>query len=158
LAPARALLVMAKGVTGITVTVAVACELGLAALAAVIVTEVLLVTLTGVKAPLLEILPELADQVTAVFAVPLTLAVKFCCPFEGMVVLLGEIEMVILGLLLETMICKEVDPDCVEKEVDPDCVEKEVDPDCVEDDSDSLCAGTRGRLFDTLSDTRSTEL
>ena len=127
---------MAKGTTGetgYTVTVAVAYRLGLAALVAVIVTEVLLVTLLAVKSPLLEILPALADQVTAVFAVPLTLAVKFCCPFEGIVMLLGESEMVILGvggvgglggaggvggvlgLLLETTISREVEPDCVQR-------------------------------------------
>ncbi len=128
---------MAKGTTGetgYTVTVAVAYRLGLAALVAVIVTEVLLVTLLAVKSPLLEILPALADQVTAVFAVPLTLAVKFCCPFEGIVVLLGESEMVILGvggvgglggvggvlgLLLETTISRELEPDCVERESGP---------------------------------------
>src|ERR1700676_513977 len=35
--------------------------------------------------------PALADQVTAVFAVPLVLAVNCCRPCESMVTLLGEI-------------------------------------------------------------------
>jgi hypothetical protein len=145
LAPARALVVIAREAAGDTVIVAVACRLGLAALVAVIVTEVLLVIFFGVKTPLLEILPALADQVTAVFAVPLTLAVKSCCPFAGMVVLLGESKMVMLGLeelggvlgwLLETMISKELEPDCVELNLS------------------TLCSGTgRG-----LSETKSTDL
>jgi hypothetical protein len=144
--------VIAKETAGDTVTIAVACKPGLAALVAIIVTEVIVVRLAGVKTPLLEICPALADQVTAVFAVPLTLAVKSCCPFEGMVALLGESEIVmlglgglggVLGLLLETTSSKELEPDCIE--LDPDCVERESGP---------LCTGTgRG-----LSDTKSTDL
>ena len=49
-------------------------------------------TLGAVKAPLLEIVPALADQVTAVFAVPLMLAVNCCCACDARVVLTGEIE------------------------------------------------------------------
>jgi hypothetical protein len=63
---------------------------GRAALVAVIVTGVLLVTLGAVKNPLLEIVPALADQVTAVSAVPLMLAVNCCCVCDGMLVLLGD--------------------------------------------------------------------
>jgi hypothetical protein len=50
----------------------VACKLELDALVAVTVTVVLLVTFGAVKSPVLEIVPALADQVTAVLAVPLT--------------------------------------------------------------------------------------
>jgi len=79
---------------GLTITVTALCQLGLAALVAVMVTEVLLVTLGAAKAPLLEIVPVLADQVTAVFGVPLTLAVNCCCPSEIRLAMLGEIEIV----------------------------------------------------------------
>jgi hypothetical protein len=58
------------------------------------VTELLLVTLGATKAPLLEIVPVLADQVTAVFGVPLNLAVNCCCPSEIRLAMLGEIEIV----------------------------------------------------------------
>src|SRR5579864_1156956 len=163
LAPARALVVIANETAGDTVTVAVACKLGLAALVAVIVTEVLLVIFVAVKTPLLVIVPALADQVTAVFAVPLTLAVKSCCPFAGMVALLGESEMVILelaelggvgglgragvvgsvgalggvlGRLLETTISRELEPDCFVFNLSP------------------LCSGTDREL----SETKSTDL
>ena len=109
-ASARAGVAIAKEAWGVTVTVAAACKLGLAALVAVMVTEVLLVTLGAVKAPLLEIVPALADQVTDVFAVPLMLAVNCCCPFEAMVALLGEIEIVMPELLSETTIRIELEP------------------------------------------------
>lgn len=141
---------MAKGATGDTVAVAVARKLVLAALMAVMVTAVVVVTLPGVNTPVLEIRPALADQVTAVFAVPLTLAVKSCCPFEGMFVLRGESEMVMAGLgtlggagvggvpelLLETTISSEVEPDCAETDLSP------------------LCS----KAGDGLSDTKSTDL
>lgn len=71
---------MANAPAGVTVTVAAAWELVLATLVAVMTTEVLLVTLGAVKAPLLEMVPALADQVTAVLAVPLIWAVNCCCP------------------------------------------------------------------------------
>ena len=109
-AAGRAEVAIAKEAWGVTATVAAACELGLAALVAVMVTEVLLVTLGAVKAPLLEIVPVLADQVTDVFAVPLILAVNCCCPCEVMVVLLGEIEIVLPELLSETTIRIELEP------------------------------------------------
>jgi hypothetical protein len=136
---------MANAPIGVTLTVAVACKMGLTALVAVIVTEVWLVTLLGLKTPLLEILPALADQVTAVFAVPLTLAVKSCCPFEGMVVLLGESEMVMPGLgelvsALETTIPKELEPERVEPNSCP------------------LTGTGRGLSDSELSDTTSTDL
>jgi hypothetical protein len=88
------------------------------ALVAVTVTEVVLVTLGGEKAPLLEIVPTLADQVTDVLAVPVMLAVKCCCPLDGMVARLGEIAIVTLGLLSETTIRKEVEPFRGEVETD----------------------------------------
>src|ERR1017187_3519805 len=111
-APARAGVAIAKEAWGLTVTVAAACKLGLAALVAVMVTEVLLVTLGAVNAPLLEIVPALADQVTDVFAVPLIWAVNCCCPCKVMVALLGEIEIVLPELLSETTIRIELEPYC----------------------------------------------
>ena len=57
------------------------------------VTGVLLVTLGAVKNPLLEIVPALAHQVTAVSAVPLMLAVNCCCACDAMMVLLGDSDM-----------------------------------------------------------------
>ncbi len=62
--------------TGLTVTVALAFFVVSAALVAVTVTAVLLDTLGAVNNPLLEIVPELADHVTAVFVVPCTVALK----------------------------------------------------------------------------------
>jgi hypothetical protein len=104
-AAGRADVEIATGVdaTGVTVTVAVACELILTgslgagstpligrrfpfrvitavpALVAVIVTGVLPVTFGAVKNPSAEIVPAVADQVTAVFAVPLTRATNCKC-------------------------------------------------------------------------------
>jgi hypothetical protein len=74
------------------------------------ITEVFLVTLGAVKPPLLEMVPALADQVTDVSAVPLMVAVKSCCPFEKMVVLLGEIEILMPELPSETTIRIELEP------------------------------------------------
>jgi hypothetical protein len=51
---------------------------------------VLLLTTGAVKLPLLEMVPAVADQVTAVFEVPVTLAVNCCTPREAIVVLPGE--------------------------------------------------------------------
>jgi hypothetical protein len=78
------------------------------------ITEVLLVTLGAVKTPLLEIVPGLADQVTAVFALPLILAENCCCPCEGTVAVPGEIEIAGAEALLvegETTIRARFEPD-----------------------------------------------
>ena len=101
---------IARAACGVTVTVAAAWELALATLVAVMVTEVVLVTLGAVKAPLLEIVPALADQVTAVSAVPLMRAVNCCCACDARVVLTGEIESTVPEPLAETTICAGVDP------------------------------------------------
>jgi hypothetical protein len=77
------------------------------------VATVLLVTLGATKAPLLEIVPTLADQVTLVFAVPLIKAVNCSTPSEVIEVPVGEIESVTVGALAETTICTELDPECV---------------------------------------------
>jgi hypothetical protein len=74
------------------------------------ITEVLLVTLGAVNTPLLEIAPVLADQATAVSAVPLMLAVNRCCACDTRVVLTGEIESTVTEPLAETAICAAVDP------------------------------------------------
>jgi len=54
------------------------------------VTVVLLVTLGAVKTPLLEIVPALDDQVTAVFGLPLTRAVNWTCAWDAADALSGE--------------------------------------------------------------------
>jgi hypothetical protein len=133
---ARAEVVTAKGAREVTVTVAAACKLALATLVAVMITEVFLVTFGAVKAPLLEMVPPLADQVTDVSGVPLILAVKCCCPFEGMVVLLGEIEILMPEVPSETTIRIELEPCRTESE------------------PYSFCRGSDSRE----SDTQSTEL
>ena len=61
-------------------------------LMAVIVTGVLLVTLGAVKNPLFEIVPALADQVTAVLADPVMRAVNCNCCSDDRVALPGESE------------------------------------------------------------------
>jgi len=61
------------------------------ALVAFTVTDVLLVTLGAENDPLLEILPALADQMTAVFSVPIMLAENCCRPSDNSVMLPGEI-------------------------------------------------------------------
>ena len=95
-----------------TFTVAVACKLEFDVLVAVMVIAVLLVTLGATKAPLLEMVPALAVQVTPVLAVPLTWAVNCCCPAEVTVALLGEITIVLVELLaVETTIRAEAEPD-----------------------------------------------
>ena len=121
-APARAEVAIARaacGVTGVTVAVAVAAlELALATLVAVMVTEVVRVTLGAVKAPLLEIVPALADQVTAVSAVPLMRAENCCCACDARVVLTGEIESTVpLAELEETVSVKAVVALCPEASV-----------------------------------------
>ena len=62
------------GVAAVTETIALAFLVISAALVAVIVTLVLLLTLGAVNNPLLETVPALADHVTAVFVVPCTVA------------------------------------------------------------------------------------
>jgi hypothetical protein len=74
------------------------------------ITDVLLVTLGAVKTPLLEIVPTLADQVTAVFAVPLMRAVNCCCPCDATVALPGEIESTVKERPAETTICARLEP------------------------------------------------
>jgi hypothetical protein len=63
---------------GNTVTEAEALFVGSAALVAVTVTVVLTMTLGAVNRPEPEIDPPVADHVTAVFAVPVTVAVNCC--------------------------------------------------------------------------------
>ena len=102
---------IAKAATGVTVIVAVACTLGDAALVTVIVPGVSLVTLGATKAPVLEIVPTLADQVTLVFALPVTWAVNCSLPCEVMVAVVGEIAIPPPeALAAETTIWVEVDP------------------------------------------------
>jgi hypothetical protein len=50
-----------------------------------------LLTAGAVNLPVLEMVPALADQTTAVSDVPLILAVNCCVPREATVELLGEI-------------------------------------------------------------------
>jgi hypothetical protein len=71
------------------------------ALIAVIVTGVLLVTLGAVKNPLFEMVPALADQVTAVSADPLMRAVNCICCSDGRVALPGESEILAESLEVE---------------------------------------------------------
>ena|SRR5579872_3686706 len=65
--------------------------MALATLVALTVTKVLLVTLGAENVPLLDIVPALADQTTAVFSVPTTLAANCCRPSDNTVMLPGEI-------------------------------------------------------------------
>lgn len=51
----------------------------------------LVVTLGALKKPLLEILPKLVDQFTAVLLVPCTVAVNCCVPPDPVLRLVGEI-------------------------------------------------------------------
>ena len=89
---------IAKESGGVTVTVTEACALAPTvsmsadiecALVAVMTTGVLASTLGAVKTPLLEMVPALADQVTAVFGVPLMRAVNCSCCSEPIVALSG---------------------------------------------------------------------
>src|ERR1700683_2963581 len=63
---------------------------GLATLVAVMTTSVCLLTVGAVYRPLLLTEPAVADQVTAVSEVPLTLAVNCCVWLESRVPLVGE--------------------------------------------------------------------
>ena len=60
----------------VTLTVAEAFFVGSAILVAVTVREVAAVTVGAVSTPLLETVPAVADQVTAVLLVPVTVATK----------------------------------------------------------------------------------
>jgi hypothetical protein len=74
---------------GFTVTLAYAFESSKAALLAVIVTDVAVVTAGAVRRPVLEIEPALVDQRTDVLLVPLTVAANCCAPPEVKVALVG---------------------------------------------------------------------
>ena len=77
LASARAEFVIANGgAGGVTVTVAAARRVPSVVLVAVIETGVLLLTCGAVKVPLFEMLPAVADQLTAVSEVPVILALN----------------------------------------------------------------------------------
>jgi hypothetical protein len=104
---------IAKAAWGVTVTVAAACTLGFAVLVAVMVAEVLVVTLGATKTPLLEIVPTLADHITPVSAVPLIWAVNCSWACEVRVALLGEIESLGSEAPAATTICADLDPDSV---------------------------------------------
>src|ERR1700683_5471514 len=82
---------------------------GLATLVAVMATGVLPVTAGAVNNPLLEMVPALADQVTAVSAVPLRRAVNCSCSWEPTVALPGESDMAgeeLVGKLAKLAICE----------------------------------------------------
>lgn len=117
-AAGRAEVAIARETGGMTVIVAEACELALATtgslmitgpapLVAVTTTGTLLVTLGAVKNPLLEIVPALTDQVTAVFGVPLTLAVNCNCSCDARVALPGESESMAAEGLVVLALCEE---------------------------------------------------
>jgi hypothetical protein len=84
------------GANGVTVSVAEAVWLVSAWLMAVTVTAVLEVTVGAVKSPELETDPAVADQVTAVFVVPVTDAVNCWVPVEATVATVGEMLMATL--------------------------------------------------------------
>jgi hypothetical protein len=83
-----------------TVTNAVAVCVGSAALWAVTVTDVLLVTLGAVKRPSAEIVPKVVNQVTAVLLVPWMVAVNCWAAVEARVRLVGEIATLIFEVWL----------------------------------------------------------
>jgi len=87
----------AGGLGGVTNTLAVACLLESARLVAVTATEVLDVTVGAVNTPLLEIAPALADQLTPVLFVFVTVAVNCCVAFDAIVALPGLTEMLTAG-------------------------------------------------------------
>jgi hypothetical protein len=78
-------------VLAVTATEALAFLVGSAALVAVTVTVVLVLTVGAVKSPPLVIEPALANQVTAVLVVPKTAAENCCAPPDATVALVGEI-------------------------------------------------------------------
>jgi|SRR5712692_8400461 len=78
------------GLFATTLTDATAFLVGSAALVAATVADIDVLTLGAVKAPLLDIVPALADQITPVLLVPLTVAVNCCVPPETTVAVAGE--------------------------------------------------------------------
>ena len=78
------------GTGAFTVTDAVADLLASAALTALMVTEVSVVTVGAVNSPELLMLPAVADHVTAVFDVFVTCAENCCVPLEDTVAIVGE--------------------------------------------------------------------
>jgi hypothetical protein len=92
--------------TGATATVALARFVLSAALVAVTVTFVLLVTFGAVKRPLLETVPAVELQVTPVLVEFLTVALNCWDPPDPRFVLVGEIVILTAELeLLTTVIC-----------------------------------------------------
>lgn len=95
---------------GVTVTFTEAFALGFIALVAVTVTVVLLLTAGAMNLPVLETLPAVVDQITAVLEVPLTAALNCSDPLATTVPPDGEI--VICGwelnMVLETTLMLEV--------------------------------------------------
>lgn len=89
---------------GLTATVATAFFVGSAALVAVTVTLVLLVTLGAVNRPLLETVPELELQVTPVLVEPLTAALNCWEPAEATLALVGETDTLTVELELPTTV------------------------------------------------------
>jgi len=77
-----------------------------ATLVAVMITGVFVATLGAVKNPVFEIVPALADQFTAVFEVPLTLAVNCSCSCDATVALLGVRVSAAAELLAEPVLCE----------------------------------------------------
>lgn len=67
-------------------------------LVAVTTTTVFVVTFGAVKSPVLEIVPALTDQVTAVSDVPVDVAMNCKCCDDPTVALVGESERVLAGL------------------------------------------------------------
>jgi hypothetical protein len=116
---------IAKEALGVTVTVAearepvlatfvgsvvptsIVCGMAIvkATLVAVMTTSVFVATLGAVKNPVLEIVPALADQFTAVFEVPLTLAANCSCSCDATVALLGVRVSAATELLVEPALC-----------------------------------------------------
>jgi len=112
-AGARAVVLIAKPdgcVLGLTDTAADALWVGAATLVAVTVTVVAALTEGAVNNPVSDTVPALADQVTAVWLVPLTLALNCCEPREITLAPVGEIVTVIEGLEPLTVIQKRRSP------------------------------------------------
>jgi hypothetical protein len=87
-------------VEGVSVTIAVALLVGSATLVTMTVVVSCTLTVGATKLtlrPLPEIDPLAASQVTAVFAVPVTVALNDCEPFETTVAVVGEISIVTAG-------------------------------------------------------------
>lgn len=95
--------------TGETVTVALERLVLSATLVAVTVTLELASTLGAENSPFAEMIPAVADHVTAVFDVPCTRAENCCVVPEFNVALFGEIITLTIGVdVLETVICRRL--------------------------------------------------